>query len=79
MVRAKTVALSDAPTDQPLAIHHLSDTDTSLLGLLEDIGLMPGCEVRIVRRRRNGMIVRVENRGEVSITEKISGSVYVMA
>lgn len=79
MVRAKTVALSDAPTDQSLSIHHLSDTDTSLLSLLEDIGLMPGREVRIVRRQRNGIIVRVENRGEVLITKKMSGSVYVIA
>lgn len=79
MVRAKTTTLSDAPTDQPLAIHHLSDTDTNLLDLLEDTGLMPGCEVRIVRRQRNGMIIRVDNREEVPITKKISDSVYVMA
>ncbi len=79
LVRAKTVVLSDAPADQSLAIHHLSDTDTSLLDSLEDIGLMPGCEVRIVGRQSNGMTVRVDNRAEVSITKKISDSVYVMA
>ncbi len=78
MVRPKTVALSDAPIDQPLAIHHLSDTDTRILALLEEIGLMPGCEIRIVRRQKKGMMVKVERKKKVLITEEIADSVYVM-
>ncbi len=77
MVRTKTIALSEAPTGELLSIHHLSDSDANLLGLLEKTGLLPGCEVRIIERNDTGMNVIIGRREEF-IQEKAADSVHVI-
>ena len=77
MVRTKTIALSEAPMGELLSIHHLSDSDASLLGLLEKTGLLPGCEVRIIERNDTGMNVIIGRREEF-IQEKAADSVHVI-
>ncbi len=77
MVRAKTIALSKAPAGELLSIHHLSDSDVNLLGLLEKTGLLPGCEVRIIERKDTGMNVRIGRREEF-IQKKAADSVHVI-
>ena len=77
MSRAETITLSEAPPDQPLVIHHLSDADTTLLHLLERIGLMPRCEILVIGREDGKMTVWVGNRKE-SIRKEVADNVHVI-
>ena len=78
LVRAKTISLSEAPVEEALVIHHVSDEDTALLHLLERIGLMPGCRVRIVVRGKDGMKIQIGDREEY-VEEAVTRGVHVMA
>ena len=78
LVRAKTITLSEAPVDEALVIHHVSDNDAALLNVLERIGLMPGCRVRIVVRSKDGMKIQIGGREEY-VEEVVTRSVHVMA
>ena len=76
--RAETVPLPEAPSNQPLIIHHLSDTDAKILHMLEQIGLMPRCKIHIVEQRDGGMTVRLGSREEF-VRKEVAGSVHVIA
>ncbi len=77
MVRAETSTLSNAPSNHPLNIHHLSDSDPAILDFLEQIGLMPGRMVHVIKRENHGMTVRIGEREEF-INETVSDSVHVI-
>ena len=77
MVRAETITLSKAPSNQSLTIHHLSDADPALLHLMEQMGLMPGCEVLITERKSGGMMVQVGSRDEF-IRKEVADAVHVI-
>ncbi len=78
LVHAETITLAEAPVDESLVIHHVSDEDTALLHLLEQIGLMPGCRVHIVVRDENGTKIQVGGREEF-VGEAVTRGVHVMA
>jgi len=76
--RASTIPLTQAPDNQTLTIYHLSDADSSILHLIEAIGLMPGREVRILERSQGGMTVRVQNQNEF-IQQEVASSIYIIS
>lgn len=75
---SSTDALADAELGQALVVQRVSDEDPALLHYLEEIGLLPQAEVRVVSRAPfNGPLTLQVGQAEQVIGHEVARQVYV--